>query len=361
MIKPDPGHTALVRIELPQNVPAWGVLILISLALVWLLEMLRLPAALLLGPMLAAIILVMAGMTFGLSRPLFNLAQAVVGLMIADHLPASVFHEIGGDWLIFLAGTSFTIIASAFLGWLLARSSLLPGTTAIWGSSPGAATVMTLMCEDYGADMRLVAFMQYLRLVCCALSTTLAAFFLGLSGTALKHVDWWGIDSVPFLLVTLGIVGVSPWLAKRLKVPGGALVLSIILGLAIKISGIMPIVLPQWLLAISYAMLGWGIGFRFTRAVLRHAARLFPLILGSILTLIAVNGAFALVLVQWAGVDFLTAFLATSPGGADSVAIIAAATKVNLPFVMAMQVSRFFLVMLAGPLLAQWLSGSKDG
>ena len=40
---------------------------------------------------------------------------------------------------------------------------MLPGTTAVWGSSPGAATAMVLMAEAFGADARLVAFMQYLR------------------------------------------------------------------------------------------------------------------------------------------------------------------------------------------------------
>jgi uncharacterized membrane protein AbrB (regulator of aidB expression) len=49
----------------------------------------------------------------------------------------------------------------------------------------------------------------------------------------------------------------------------------------------------------------------------------------------------------------LTAYLATSPGGADSVAIIAASSNVDLPFVMAMQTARFMLVMLVGPALAR--------
>jgi uncharacterized membrane protein AbrB (regulator of aidB expression) len=53
------------------------------------------------------------------------------------------------------------------------------------------------------------------------------------------------------------------------------------------------------------------------------------------------------------GTDPLTAYLATSPGGADSVAIIAASSPVDVPFVMAMQVARFILVMLAGPFLAK--------
>ena len=62
-----------------------------------------------------------------------------------------------------------------------------------------------------------------------------------------------------------------------------------------------------------------------------------------------------------AGTDPLTAYLATSPGGADSVAITAASSNVDVPFVMAMQMTRFILVMLIGPTLvrtvARWTEG----
>jgi uncharacterized membrane protein AbrB (regulator of aidB expression) len=64
----------------------------------------------------------------------------------------------------------------------------------------------------------------------------------------------------------------------------------------------------------------------------------------------------AAVLVVAAGIDPLTAYLATSPGGADSVAIIAASTNVDLPFVMAMQTTRFVLVLLSGPSLARFMA-----
>jgi uncharacterized membrane protein AbrB (regulator of aidB expression) len=40
-------------------------------------------------------------------------------------------------------------------------------------------------------------------------------------------------------------------------------------------------------------------------------------------------------------------------GGADSVAIIAASSHVDMPFVMAMQMARFILVLLVGPALAR--------
>ena len=58
---------------------------------------------------------------------------------------------------------------------------MLPGTTALWGTSPGAASVMTIMAESYGADVRLVAFMQYFRVVVVAVVAALVTKLFGVT------------------------------------------------------------------------------------------------------------------------------------------------------------------------------------
>jgi uncharacterized protein len=52
----------------------------------------------------------------------------------------------------------------------------------------------------------------------------------------------------------------------------------------------------------------------------------------------------------------LTAYLATSPGGMDAVAIIAASSNVDIAFVMALQTLRFMIVLIAGPPLARFIA-----
>ena len=52
----------------------------------------------------------------------------------------------------------------------------------------------------------------------------------------------------------------------------------------------------------------------------------------------------------------MTAYLATSPGGADSVAIIAASSKVDIPFVMSMQLARALVLLVLGPGLAGFVA-----
>jgi membrane AbrB-like protein len=120
---------------------------------------------------------------------------------------------------------------------------------------------------------------------------------------------------------------------------------------------LMVIETPPWLLAIGYAMVGWWVGLRFTRQLLIHAAKVLPRMILCILALIVLCGGVAVLLMVFAGVDPLTAYLATSPGGADSVAIIAASSNVDAAFVMSMQTLRFLGVLLAGPALARFVAG----
>ena len=352
----------LLRCKRPSVWPIhwrFTLLLAVSFVLVVCFEYANLPAALLLGPMITAIIFAVGGAGIAMPKPIFFLAQGILGMMIANSLPLTVFAKISMEWPLFLIGTVSTIVASSFLGWLLSRSGLLPGTTAIWGSSPGAASAMTIMSESYGADMRLVAFMQYLRVACCAIAATVVAAVFHVDGSVAESVDWLGVTSWLGFAITLSVILTTSIIGVALRLPSGPLLLSLAIGLAIKFSAILPIVLPNWCLALSFAVLGWGIGSRFTRQVLQHAWHVFPHVLGAILALIAINACLAMLLITFADIDPLTAFLATSPGGADSVAIIAASTSADVSFVMAMQVARFLLVLIAGPILARWLSTPK--
>ncbi|WP_240758962.1 AbrB family transcriptional regulator [Lichenicoccus roseus] len=350
-------HPAAIRDwPLPGQV---ALLVALSVLLVLPLAAARLPAALLLGPMFAAAVLAGAGATFRVPQTLFVAAQATVGCMIARTLPLSLGGEILRHWPVFAGGVVSVVLAAALLGYLLMRWRVLPGTTAVWGSMPGAAMVMVLMAEAYGADMRMVAVMQYLRVVAVALVATLVARLWVPAGAA-AHVDgphWLAAVPPIGLAETVLLAAAGIGLGRLLRIPAGALLVPMFAGMVLKGCGLIAITLPLPWLAAAYGLLGWTIGLRFSADMLRGVATALPRILGSILALIAVCGGFAVLLHRVAGIAPLTAYLATSPGGADSVAIIAAGAHVDMPFVMAMQMLRFLLVLLVGPTLARLLAG----
>ncbi len=355
---PLPRLLAAVRLLRRAPLPGqWAVLLAGSAIMVALLELAHLPAALLLGPMLAAIGAAIAETGVRVKPAVFSAAQGVVGCMMARGIPLSFLDVVARDWPIFLAGVLSAMALATLLGWILTRWQVLPGTTAVWGSSPGAATAMVLMAESFGADMRLVAFMQYLRVVCVAICASLMSiFFTNGGGHGVQEIIWFPAVSWTALAETVVIAVGGGLLARRMHMPAGSLLVPCIISAVLQGSGLIVLTLPPWLLAISYAFVGWSIGLRFTSQVIRHAMHSFPRVLASTLVLIAACAGFGAVLAHFAGLDPLTAYLATSPGGADSVAIIAASSDVDLPFVMSMQVVRLVLVMLTGPAVARMVA-----
>jgi membrane AbrB-like protein len=337
----------------------WLLLAALSAGLVAALRAFHFPAAVLLGCMAAAIL---TNVSSSSARPqvppwLFLAAQGVVGCMIARSIRPGLLGAAFQHWPLFILSVGAVIGASTVLGWLLMRRRVLPGTTAVWGLAPGAATAMTILADSYDADGRLVAFMQYLRVVLVTVVASAVSHLWMVSSSAPPAATPW-LTPVAWgsFAVTLVIALAGPAIARRLSIPAGSLLVPMIVGITLQGGGLITIELPPLLLAAAYTLVGWAIGLRFDRAILRHAAHAFPRVLASIFVLIAICMGFAALLVFGAGIDPLTAYLATSPGGADSVAIIAASSHVDLPFVIAMQTSRFLVVLLIGPTLARFVA-----
>lgn len=336
----------------------WGILIALSVLFAAVLTWARLPAALLLGAMLAGILTENAGAGILVPQLPFRFAQAVVGCMIARVLTSAILHSFLQQWPLFLGLSLAVILASCLLGWTISKFRILPDTTAIWGLLPGGASSMMVMADAYGADARLVAFMQYVRVVMVAIVASIIARLLihaPMVAVATPAVWFAPIRALPFA-ETLGLVVAAVVLGPVSRIPAGMLLIPMFVGAVLQINGLMEIELPSWLLALSYLVLGWTIGLRFTREVLAYAVRALPKMMISIVMLIAFCGGLAFALVEVFHVDPLTAYLATSPGGADSVAIIAASSNVDVGFVMAQQVARLMLVFIVGPALSRFVS-----
>jgi membrane AbrB-like protein len=333
----------------------WGVLLLLSvlISLVW--GSMRLPAALLLGPMLGGVVFGVNGLRLGVHRWPYTGAQGIIGAMVSMAITPAIITTLGTHLLLFAMIMGATLLGAAAIGWLISRSGLIPGATAVYGTSPGAASAMVLLGEAQGADTQLVAFMQYSRVLLVALAAALVAHFWA-GGTTVRPpgAAWsapvhWGSLALGLLLIAAG-----QQLARVLRLPAWPLLGPLLLLALLHAGGWLALDLPRWLLAASYALLGWHIGLGFRRDALRQVGRALPAVATAALCLMALCGALAWCLTRLAHVDALTAYLATSPGGVDSVAIIAAATpRVDLPFVLALQAVRLLFVIGLAPLLTR--------
>ncbi|GGC46543.1 AbrB family transcriptional regulator [Chelatococcus reniformis] len=339
----------------------WVALFLASGVFGVALHAAQLPAALLLGPLLGAICVAVCGAQLALPRPAFIAAQGIVGCLVARAITASILWSIAKDWPAMLLIVLTTVIASGLVGAALTRLGTLPGATAAWGSAPGAASAMVAMGEAFGADPRLVAFMQYLRVVCVVFTASLVSrLLLGAEPVALApshphDVAPWTSQIGP-VAVTLLIAWIGAFIGAKARIPAGGMLVPMVVGGALHIAELVPLTLPQPLLACAYAAIGWYIGLRFTPKVLLHAIRAMPQLLLATFALIALCGGSAVVLHLMLGTDPLTAFLATTPGGLDAVAIIAVGTHADVPLVLAAQTLRLLAVIVTGPPLARLIA-----
>jgi membrane AbrB-like protein len=332
----------------------WLLLIVLAGSAGQLFRYLHVPAALFLGPMLVAIGFGVSGASIRLNKHVFRLGQGSVGLLVAHSMTMGVLLTAMHAWHVMVFATLLTIALSAVVGIGLARWGGIQGSTAAWGTSPGAASAMVAMSEDDGADSRVVATMQYVRVVCVVMVGALVSRVIGadVGGTDAHSASalLQGIDVLSLGLTVLTIV-VGVTLGAR--VPAGALLVPLLLGGALQLSGLLQITMPTWLLAIAYGAIGSYIGLRFDRVTIHYVWRRLPAMIIGALLLILLCAMSAWVIAEMMGKDFLSVYLATSPGGLDAMAIIAIDTHSDVGFVLAMQTLRLFGVIVTGAYIAR--------
>ncbi|MBA2534512.1 MAG: AbrB family transcriptional regulator, partial [Rubrobacter sp.] len=118
--------------------------------------------------------------------------------------------------------------------------------------------------------------------------------------------------------------------------------------------GVVQLAWPQGVPQAAYLVLGLWVGLLFDGASVKRAGRLLPVVLASTVGLVLACAALGWVLAAVTGIDGITAYLATTPGGIDSVAIVALGSGADAALVLAVQMLRLLAVVLAGSFLG-WL------
>jgi uncharacterized protein len=288
----------------------------------------------------------------------FAAAQAVVGVTLGAYLQGSSLSTLAGDWLPVLLVSAATLGLSLAAGGVLARATSVDEPTAALGMIAGGASGIVGIADELGGDDRLVAFMQYLRVLIVVLLTPLltALAFPGHhpASAALAAPPWLG--DLEGWALTLAIAPIGAFVGRRTRLPAGVLLGPMIL------SGALTLALPSGTFAVpavlrelAFAGIGLQVGLRFTMATVREVGRLLAPVALAILALVAACFGLAVVLWLTTSVSLLDAYLATTPGGLYAVLALAFGAGANTTFIVAVQGLRVIVMVLIAPLAVRRL------
>jgi uncharacterized protein len=296
-----------------------------------------------------------------LADPLAVVAQGVIGVTAGSYLERSTMVAVGGNAAPILGVCVLTVALSVLAGLVLARFAAIDRPTATFGMIAGGAAGIVAISRDLDADERLVAVMQYVRvLIIVAVTPVVAIGGFGMTRTtrALVHGSSSNVHGFAYVGVVLAA---GLLLARAVKLPAGSILGPMIVAGTVSLaypSLVAPIPLP--VADVAFACIGLDVGLRFTPKTLRSAGTVLPRSVAVIVGMLIVSAGFGVVLAWLTDTSQLDGYLATTPGGLSAVLAMAAGSRTNTTFIVSVQVIRTFLMLAAAPPLAAWLSSRGD-
>src|SRR6185312_11152144 len=205
----------------------WAALAAATGAAGWALGAVGLPSSYLFAGLLLGLAVAIARPDrLAVPDPAFAAAQAVTGVTLGAYLQSSALTAVGRSWLPVVLVSTATLLVSLGAGVLLARFTATDTRTAALGMVAGGASGIVGMADDLGGDDRLVAFMQYARVLIVVLLTPLLVpvVFSGhhvagagavTSGPVFGHpADW---------VATIALAVVGAVVGRRIRLPAATL------------------------------------------------------------------------------------------------------------------------------------------
>lgn len=290
--------------------------------------------------------------------------QAVIGVAMGSLIDLDTLRSVAENWLPVLAVTVATLALSLGAGLLLRLQPGISPVTGAFAMIAGGASGIIGMARELGADERMVAVLQYLRvLLIVVLMPVVAAVAFGApAGGAGPALDVAGPGWPAGLLFTVGCCAVGLLVGRLVRLPVAALLGPMLAAAVVDLTGAgRGAEVPGLLESAAFLVIGLQVGVSFTRGSLRLIGRALPLALLLIAGLILASAGLGVALSAATGAGALDGYLATTPGGLYAVLATASDTGADVTFVLSVQVLRLFVMLLSAPVLARWLRRPDPG
>ncbi len=320
-----------------------------------LFSVLGMPAAWLSGAVVASAAAALSGVQLAVPQGVRAIALVFLGVSMGSAVtPATL--SLMARWPAAIVGLLLVVpLIMTGVAAYLERVHGFDRPTARLASIPGALQFTLAMTAESTADARKVLIVQLFRL---ALLAIVLPSLLSWAGDGHAGV----VPVVPrettvrvseiLLLMVAGFAGFA--LFEWLKLPAAALFGSLVVSALCFGSGLATTALPFWLLLAGNVVVGCMTGSSFAGTTMNEIVRLLPAGLGAVLTGAVIGLGFAWPVSTWLGMPLAQVWLAYAPGGVETMAVIALALGLDVAFVGAHHVARFFWLGLIVPM---WMRG----
>ncbi len=318
-----------------------------------------LPAGWLAGALVAVSTLALSGLPVYVPDLLRRIVFVVLGISLGAAITPETVAGIR-TWPITLAllALSLPVTMGAVMLYLHYVSKWNYRET-LYASAPGALSAVLAMASDAKVDVRMVAFVQTVRvfLLIAALPGMLLAAGLSASVGAIPPSAGIHAATLGDTLIMVGTGIASALLAERLRVPGGLLIGPMLVNGILHGTGYVQGNIPAFLLIGSFVVLGAFTGARFAGTTAAMIKKLLVDSIGAFIVALLVCVAFALLAAWLAGENVAKTIVAFAPGGLEAMTILAFMIGLDPAFVGAHHLARFLLIATLLPFVARGMFG----
>ncbi|WP_169151470.1 AbrB family transcriptional regulator, partial [Azoarcus sp. TTM-91] len=329
--------------------PWWGGALALAFGLAGggLLHAAAVPLGWMLGAMLTAAVASRADERIRLPKPLGEAALLVIGVLIGCSVTPAFLRQVVALWpVVVVVGLNTGLLLWLGNAYLRRRGGFDP-VTAFFASMPGGLSEILAYGASLGGHPGMIATVHLVRFVFIIGGITLVAHWAAPAAGTPAVADGAALagGSVADWLVLAGCALGGRWLARRLGMRMGLLLVPAVLSGLAHGSGFTDFVPPLWLIALCQVAIGCTSGLRLRRLeqvsgrglLLASTAWSAMLFLITLAAALAAHAAF--------GWPLMTTLLALIPGGVTEVSVIALGLGADLALVMTAQLSRQILIM----------------
>lgn len=291
-----------------------------------------------LGPILVAASLSVAGANLKPNENLRRLGQLIIGGAVGLNMTAPALIELLRWSPIMVGSALFSVLMAAMGGIVLAKYAATDQKTAFFACLPGGLAEMGNIGSRLGADPEPIAIVHTLRVTLVVL--IIPPTLLALGSPDFTSLPTKGIVSAPWtaILIIGGTACAALLRISRLNNP--FMIGAIVFAAAAASNGFVSGQFNPSLFAAGQLLVGFAVGCRFRREMLARLPRVTTAAVVVVMALMLIMAGFGIALAEFAGLTYPAAILATSSGGLSEMATTAQVLHLAVPLVVGFQVTR---------------------